>query len=211
MTKEDFLEELRALRQDTNESLEEIHRPLTQAHLVRLATKTRELFKSFPGMYEIVEKEYLDNLSAEDQSAVEALHFLTQGLALILCRPEIQKSAAVTSVMHAIHKSIAELTVFDANEDTILRAFGAPALSQKNSRIAKNLRSNKDNVQKAEELYIKWEENPNLYKTKTAFARDCIRKEYSETERTVFGWLSRFSKDVQAGHPLYSKLNKLVK
>jgi len=209
MPNDRFFEELEALRLHTAESLREQHRPLTEVHLARLARRTRDLLGSVPGMNEAIGQALFDRLSEEDKNTIEALQFVTYGLAYISSLPEVQRSPVVTKVMEAIHTSVAELMIFDTDEESILKAFGAPALSLKNTRIAKKLRSDKENIEKAKDLFLKWENNPDLYKTKTAFARDCIRKEYCDTERTVFEWLSRFSKNMQAGHPLQAKIGKL--
>lgn len=113
--------------------------------------------------------------------------------------------------MRTIHESVAGLTVLDAHEEAILEAFAAPALSLKNARIAKKFRTTDEDLAEAFELYKRWEGNPALYKTKAAFARDCVKNEYCQDLDTPNRWLASWARDLTEDHPLRKKLGVLRK
>jgi hypothetical protein len=204
-------EELEALRLYESATREEQAKMMRTRSFSRITAKHREMIAQVPGLREVAAELLVGRMQSEDQDTIAAMQFVIYGLSRILERPEVQQSAVVTKIMQAVHDSVRDLTIFDTNEEAILDAFAAPALSARNARSAKKFRKTDDDLNGALDLYKRWESEPDLYKTKTAFARDCVKKEYCHDPGTPERWLAHWAKDLADDHPLRKKLGVLKK
>jgi len=199
-------DELEALRTYEAASLEEREKLLKTSKYKKLSKKVRDELGNTPGV-EVLAAALIHRLPAENQEAIQALQFVIYGLEQILSRPEVQKSAEVKKAMHAVHESVAALTILGTTAEDIWEAFAFPHVSVKAKKAAGKLRGQKHEL--AHALFERWADDPSLYRNLSDFARDCIRSEFIETDVTAKSWAKMWGRHLPKGHPLIPKLGKL--
>ncbi len=199
-------EELDALELFDNAPRKEQVKMMRSRKFSRIAAKLRDIFDKVPCAKPLIFKMQFGAMAPEDQDAIIAMAAVIRGLAEIQQYPEVQHSPLVAKIMQAIHDSVHNLQIYDCNEEAILAAFAAPALSAKNAISAKKFRTTDGDLSDALALYKRWVNEPNLYETKAAFARDCVKKEFCQDLDTPKRWLARWSMDLADDHSLRKKL-----
>lgn len=187
----------------TSDELEELRK---SDKLKALHEKWQRHSAVTPGLAEVIAQALLNQMPQVNQSNVEALQFVIYGLAQIAARPEVKECDDVLSVVVAVHDALSSLTIFQADRESIANAFAMPAQSERNARAASKLRTDESLLEEAHALYLRWVENPNLYPTKTAFARDMVTKELCHDMDTPKRWLVKWTRDLDPMHPLWKKV-----